>query len=250
MGKLTGAYDSQELDRPDLNKCPECGCFFAGDNCPLCGMLCPEEFRAGNRKKVKPAKKSNDFQSSRVTFVPWYYSWWFILLMFWFMPIVGIILLATSPHKKKTKVTVVAVCIALWLLGTVGVGLAAGLLNGAYPEVDTKLSKDEYIAKCSEISAERYFRSPSEYEDEFVTLTLAVKERFSDFEGRSYYVCSDIENSELEIIVKDCRENTGYFVSGDIITIYGEGRNSGVIYDSKSVTREGPVINARFIKKN
>ena len=37
MGKLLGAHDSYELDRPDLNKCPDCGCFFDGDNCPLCG---------------------------------------------------------------------------------------------------------------------------------------------------------------------------------------------------------------------
>ena len=32
MGRMLGAHDSSELDRPDLNKCPDCRCFFAGDN--------------------------------------------------------------------------------------------------------------------------------------------------------------------------------------------------------------------------
>ena len=38
MGRMLGSFDNpEELDRPDLNKCPDCNCFFAGDNCPLCG---------------------------------------------------------------------------------------------------------------------------------------------------------------------------------------------------------------------
>ena len=55
---MLGAFDSDNNhDRPDLNKCPDCGCFFAQDHCPLCGKLCPEEMRAGNRKAVKPEKR-------------------------------------------------------------------------------------------------------------------------------------------------------------------------------------------------
>ena len=86
MGKLLGAHDSEELDRPDLNKCPDCRCFFAGDNCPLCGKKCPEEMRAGNRAKVKPKKKRSTPNSGRVTFVSWYHSWLFIILMMFIMP--------------------------------------------------------------------------------------------------------------------------------------------------------------------
>ena len=38
MGRLLGSFaDREELDRPDLNKCPDCKCFFGGDNCPICG---------------------------------------------------------------------------------------------------------------------------------------------------------------------------------------------------------------------
>ena len=51
MGRSFENYD--ELDRPDLNKCPDCGCFFGQDYCPICGKLCPEEMRAGNRAAVK-----------------------------------------------------------------------------------------------------------------------------------------------------------------------------------------------------
>ena len=58
MGRMLGAFaDDGELDRPDLNKCPDCNCFFAGNNCPICGKECPEEMRAGNRAPVKPKKQ-------------------------------------------------------------------------------------------------------------------------------------------------------------------------------------------------
>ena len=97
-------FESEELDRPDLNKCPDCGCLFPSDTCPLCKKVCPEEFRAGNRKAVKKRKKDRG-SSGRVVFVEWYHSWWFIAIMLWFMPVIGIILLATSPHKKWIKIT-------------------------------------------------------------------------------------------------------------------------------------------------
>ena len=52
MGRMLGSHGSEELDRPDLNKCPDCGCFFSSDNCPLCGKPCPEEMRAGNKVRI------------------------------------------------------------------------------------------------------------------------------------------------------------------------------------------------------
>ena len=87
MGRMLGAFDNpEELDRPDLNKCPNCNCYFPQDTCPICKMECPEEMRAGNRKKVKK-KRSRRGASGRVTFVEWYHSWWFIVIMMFFMPI-------------------------------------------------------------------------------------------------------------------------------------------------------------------
>ena len=117
MGKLLGAHASEELDRPDLNKCPDCLCFFAGDNCPLCGKECPEEMRAGNRAKVKPKKKKINPNAGRVTFIPWYHSWFFIILMMFVMPIIGIILLCTSPYRTRTKIIVLAsIVVGIFLL--------------------------------------------------------------------------------------------------------------------------------------
>ena len=98
MGRMLGSFDPEdELDRPDLNKCPDCGCYFATDNCPLCGKVCPPEMRAGARVEPKKRRKRRA-GSGRVQFIPWYHTWWFILLMMFWMPPVGIILF---PCKHK-----------------------------------------------------------------------------------------------------------------------------------------------------
>ena len=106
MGRTLGAFDSDEMDRPDLNKCPDCGCFFVQDTCPICGKLCPEEMRAGNRKPVKQKKNRGSVGSGRVVFVNWYHSWWFMALMMFIFPLAAIILLATSPYKRKHKIMI------------------------------------------------------------------------------------------------------------------------------------------------
>ena len=66
MGRSLGYFDSDELDRPELNKCPDCECYFASEECPLCGKICPENFRAGNRAPVKKPKKKK-FKKSKST---------------------------------------------------------------------------------------------------------------------------------------------------------------------------------------
>lgn len=158
MGKLLGAHDSEELDRPDLNKCPDCQCFFAGDNCPLCGKPCPEEMKAGNRAKVKPTKRKRSPNAGRVTFIPWYHSWFFIILMMFVMPIVGIILLCTSPYRLKTKIIVVVSLVAAYFLIFVVIiplvmygemllfMFASSFLDGELPEETTSLPMDSISA--------------------------------------------------------------------------------------------------------
>ena len=117
MGRMLGAFDNpQELDRPDLNKCPDCLCFFAQDECPLCGKVCPEEMRAGNRKPPKKEKKRRT-SNGRVVFVEWYHSWLAIILFTIFISPVGIILLITSPHKTWQKI-VYAVVVVGWYVAT------------------------------------------------------------------------------------------------------------------------------------
>lgn len=74
MGRMLGSFDPEdELDRPDLNKCPDCGCYFATDNCPLCGKVCPPEMRAGARVEPKKRRKRRA-GSGRVQFIPWYHT--------------------------------------------------------------------------------------------------------------------------------------------------------------------------------
>ena len=60
--------------------------------------------KAGNRKPPKKQKKARSQSNGRVTFVQWYHSWLCITLCMIFMPIAGIILLVTSPHKTKYKI--------------------------------------------------------------------------------------------------------------------------------------------------
>ena len=146
MGRFLGAYDGEEIDRPDLNKCPDCGCFFAADNCPLCGKTCPEEFRAGNRKPVKKKKTKGNSSSRTVTFMEWYHSWWVIILALIFFPIMGIILLLTSPHKKSLKIGFAAAAVAWGIISYFGLGNIIGKITGMLDKpVDNTLSREEYM---------------------------------------------------------------------------------------------------------
>ena len=70
MGRNLGAFDNdEELDRPDLNKCPDCGCFFESLTCPICKKVCPEEMRAGNRPTVKKTRKKQKGYNIFNTFI-------------------------------------------------------------------------------------------------------------------------------------------------------------------------------------
>ena len=130
MGRMLGSFaDDNELDRPDLNKCPDCDCYFSSDACPLCKKICPEEMRAGNRKPVKQKKRRSQ-GNGRVTFLEWYQRWWFIILMLWLFPILGIILLATSPHEKRKKWIVGGIFIAWTLISYVGIGTIISIFGG------------------------------------------------------------------------------------------------------------------------
>ena len=176
MGRMLGSFaDEEELERPDLNKCPDCSCFFGGLNCPICGKVCPEEMRAGNRKPVKKKKTRRQSGSGRVTFVSWYHSWWFIVLMMIFFPLVGIVLLITSPHERWKKIVFVAVAVAYMIFSSIGIGnvinFAFGLLDRP---VTTNLTKEEYIDRViaflshlsPEVVVERLFsRVPEEDAD-------------------------------------------------------------------------------------
>ena len=259
MGRMLGAHDDDwELDRPDLNKCPDCNCFFAGDFCPLCAKECPEHMRAGNRPAVKPRKRKRSSGSGRVTFIEWYHSWWFIILMLFVFPIVGIILLFTSPHKRSQKTILISVVAVYLIISTIGIGtVISGVVDMFDKPVDTSLSREEYIEACQVIDSEDYYRSAGQYEDQFISVRLKVVSRveyvdsFYNTNGDAYYLCEAPDGSSYHIIVRDCLIDAQQtLISGDVITIYGEGDSNIVVYGTGEDYRswEGPCINAAYIE--
>lgn len=230
MGRSLGYHDSDELDRPELNKCPDCECYFSSDDCPLCGKICPEEFRAGNRAKVKPSKKKRN-SSGRVQFISWYHSWWFILLMMYFMPIVGIILFFTSPHSKKSKIIAAVIVVGLYAL-LIALTIGAGWLGTFFerPLVNDDLSRAEYVERCEAVDVEAFYRD-AYATGRYLTLELTVVERISDpyadvydvGSGGTYYRCRSLDGGELEIYLQDCNlEQKTNYLPGDRIRVFGE----------------------------
>ena len=254
MGRMLGSFaDDNELDRPDLNKCPDCDCFFASDTCPLCKKVCPEEMRAGNRKPVKQKKHKRSSGYGRVTFISWYHRWWFILLMFWLFPIVGIVLLISSPHEKWKKWLVAGIC-AVWLLFSyIGIGTIFGLVGGLLDRpVDTSLTREAYIERCDEVSAEQYYRAYAEYEDKFVKTELVIVSK-SQFSGSSpysediFYICRPINDGDYYIIVRDCQvDSDRIYLAGDKLIIYGQGDDFTYAFAPDDTRIEGPCLNMAY----
>ncbi|MBR5453907.1 MAG: hypothetical protein IKV54_07490 [Clostridia bacterium] len=250
MGSLLGSHDI-ENERTDLNKCPDCECFFAGDTCPMCGKPCPEEMRAGVRKPVKIKKHKGG--SDRVTFVQWYHSWWFIIIMMLFMPIIGIILLATSPHKRLHKGIFIAVALLYAVMSFYGIGNVIGCVTSNFEKpVNTALSREDYIAKCTAIDAESYFRTGNSREGDFVSVELKIVDNATNYSKLSskypvYYLCTGPDGGNFRIIIRSCiREGDFNLIPGDVIRIYGEAAKTVSAYDSSYVTHTAPQINVAF----
>ncbi|MBE6680220.1 MAG: hypothetical protein E7598_06850 [Ruminococcaceae bacterium] len=265
MGKMLGAHDSEELDRPDLNKCPDCGCFFADDNCPFCGKECPEEFRAGNRKAVKK-KKVTQTGTGRVTFVEWYHTWWAIGLAMVFFPVVAFVLLATSPHKTKTKVIVILVVVLITAFSWFGLNerIIAGAMNLFTEPLDRyqrSLGIEEYKELCESVNLENFYRSAEAYNDKFVSMTFVIDGIYSEKEGfligsyykeyPTYYLCKDENGGEFAVFVRNCvKESPKQYVKGDKITVYGVGKG---MYDIDDWNYSGvplPTVYAAYIELN
>ncbi len=258
MGRMLGAFDNpQELDRPDLNKCPDCECFFAGEACPLCGKVCPEEMRAGNRKPPKKEKPRRSSSNGRVTFVEWYHSWWFITLAMFIMPVAGIILLATSPHKKSSKITFIIIGVVYLIISTIGIGTIIGAIDDIFdPPVNTSLSKEEYVAKCASTTAEDFYRMPDSYLDKYVSMTLTVDKIIVDGDSyhsngkyTTYYICRDTEGNQFDIMARNCiQSGTKNLAVGDTVRIWGEGAGTQTVYDMEYMPHTAPCINVAYVE--
>ena len=257
MGRLLGSLaEVDELDRPDLNKCPDCKCFFASEKCPICGKVCPEEMRAGNRKKEKKRRRSSG--SGRVRFIEWYHSWWFILLMIFTFTPVGIILLATSPRAKWKKIlfcTLAAVYLVLPYAGFVYPGGIPGMvydIKSVFDKpVNTSLSKEEYEQKCEYVNTEDFYRSPQKYEEQYVRLELTVVKKVWVYEGyyseEDYYLCTS-EDGRFTVLVRDCLiSGSENLVTGDVISVYGEGAGQASAFDFEGNTFDAPCLNGAYV---
>ncbi len=228
MGRMLGYFDSDELDRPELNKCPDCECYFASEECPLCGKICPENMRAGNRAAVKKPKKKRS-TSGRVQFIPWYHTWWFILIMMFVMPVIGVILFFTSPYSKAVKIIGAVVGILYFVFVYLGVGWM--LLDMALSEdlVNDEISHEEYVEKCESMSVEEFFRAGDDVKGDYITIELTVKERLTEYNYVSeetvvFYLCYDPANPDTMILVRDCLiSDSRNFLTGEELRVWGEG---------------------------
>lgn len=246
MGRSLGYFDSDELDRPELNKCPDCECYFATEECPLCGKICPEEFRAGNRKPVKPPKKTKN-SSGRVQFIAWYHSWWFMLLVFMFSRIAGLVLFFTSPYSKKAKIIAASVVVGGYaLLFVVGSGWLWSLMDQSL--VNDEIPREEYVQLCEEMDVEDFYRVANDY-GRYVCLELTVIEKNVEHSidvydtGATYYLCRDMNGGETVIYVQDCNLGTPMqFLPGDMIRVYGESAGMVSFLQGESYTTERPCL--------
>jgi hypothetical protein len=256
MGRFGGHYgDGDELDRPDLNKCPDCNCFFAGEKCPLCGKVCPENMRAGNRAAVKPKKHKGNSDSGKVVYLNWYYSWWFIILMMFIFPLVGIVLLITSHHDTWKKVLFGVIAAVYILFTTFGVGrFFSGFSDMFGSPVDKSLTREEYVAQCEAVTPEQICRSIDGYEDKFLCVKVRVIEKVTyldkNYNEKDYvcYLCEDVAGEEYKLVIRDCLlENQQRFVAGDVITVYGEGAGECEVCNTSFNHTIAPCINMAYV---
>ncbi|MBR5124283.1 MAG: hypothetical protein IKU90_04055, partial [Clostridia bacterium] len=150
--------------------------------------------------------------------------WWFILIMMYFMPIVGIILFITSPHSKKSKIIAASVVVGVYVAGGLLVTFGSGLLYNLFSDspVNDKLTRVEYVEKCDSMSVEDYHRDAYN-KGNFVVLELTVKEHIVMNSGEAYYLCTDRLNDGAYVYVQDCSvEKLTNYLTGDMIRVYGE----------------------------
>ena len=262
MSAPLGFFSDEQRDFPDLNKCPDCETFFADLHCPLCGKECPPEMRAGTRKPLKVKKRrTNGNYSGRVQFVPWYFSTWFIIVMLFAMPIVGLILLWLGYWKKSWKIVVtLLLVVANVILPIVSAVLIHWMVfkNGVEDiPVDLTLSKTAYIEACSESSAETIYRNAVQKEGEFVSLTLKIKgiwKNENQYVSNVYYECDTEENGKNWcFLVRDWRqEDLTNLTVGDVITVYGQLGGNVTVYNSNytAETLSAPCINMLYLDLN
>ncbi len=175
--------------------------------------------------------------------------------MMFVMPIAGIILLATSPHSKKAKITFIILGIIYLIISTIGIGTIIGSIAEIIdPPVNTRLSREEYIAKCEQVEAEDVWRAPELYKNKYVSLTVTVIGSFESVETTfptdkytKYYICRVDNGINDTLLVRSCiQSGASNFAAGDIITVYGEGDGTVSVFDYDYNGYNSPCVNAAY----
>lgn len=261
MGADLGFFaEDRERDYPELNKCPDCETFFSDQCCPICGKVCPEEFRAGNRKQVKQKKYRRQPGNGRVQFVPWYHTVWFIVFMLIVQPVVGLILTWSGVWKTHWKV-IVTVLVLLPYIILFASGIVTSFIDSFIeitPPVNLELSEEDYRAACVSPDIEALYRQNNEKIGNYVRIKLTVSDIAASYyynqdivyiEANVYLCHTVVGDKTLEFFVVDYRqENQTRLAVGDEIIVWGEV--AGEIESDAS--RNGasvklPAVYARFI---
>ncbi|MBQ9131133.1 MAG: hypothetical protein IJX62_01500 [Clostridia bacterium] len=243
-------------DYPHLNKCPDCETFFADLTCPLCGKVCPEEMRAGNRKPPKQ-KWEDPYRrgSGRVQFVPWYLSTPFIIVMLFVFPIAGLVLTWMGCWQKKWKILVTVLfglsALLPIVLGTV-LSLVMQFIFTEDINVDLNMPQAEYVEHCQQAETDvvDIFRNTDDHAGEFVQMTVTVGDAFQNYLVDSYvwyYRCTtEFNGKEYAFLIRDFRrEGSENLMQGDRITVYGQVLGTVEVSTHEEELR-GPCIAMRF----
>lgn len=259
MSRQLGYFDGDSVqDYPELNKCPDCETFFASECCPICGKECPEEMRAGNRKPIKVKKRPATGNNGRVVFVPWYHTTWFILLVTFFQPLIGLILAWSGYWKKHWKI-VLTLLVLLVYIGGFAFAFFGELIGQRWEKdhlpVNTELTREEYVAACTVTDAEALYRNATQYVDEFICIRLTVKGIWNDendYESNytTYYECQTEAGGKVwTFLVRDFRQSDGFNLTvGDEITVYGQGGGNASIYNYTAGNLTAPCINMLYLE--
>ncbi len=253
MSRQIGYFADDDVhDFPELNKCPDCETFFADACCPLCGKLCPEEYRSGNRKPVKQKKRRRSSSNGRVRFVPWYHTAPFVIAMLIIQPIIGLILAWTTDWRRAWKIvaTVVAVfrsaggLILASFFGTM-LGLFFGFTQ-PLPPVE-EMTPAEYMGYCEAVDPQTLHDRSDEYYFSDVKLNVTVREvltkraDFPEETNLTYYLC-EARAGEVTytFLLRDWRMASNAAIGvGDAFTAYGAVTADNILHLAGGGTKYG-----------
>ena len=86
---------------------------------------------------------------------------------------------------------------------------------------------------------EALYRGAADFAGRFVRLTVTVEEASAEYDGeRPVYLCR--AEGDFPFLLRDCRRRGENFISGDVITVYGEARERITVYPGgAALTRPG-----------